>query len=355
MAETLPLITIRMDGNTQARETLDMVVISEYAEAMKRGDAFPPVDLYFDGTNYWLADGFHRVKAATQVGQDAIAAVVHQGGQREALLHAVGANDTHGLRRSNADKRKAVLTLLTDKEWQEWSDNEVARRTRTSNHFVTKIRQEHLGTFQDSAAPRKVNRGGTTYTMDTGRIGATRTSAPKKAAPAAPTSKSAVVEPQRVQLTAVRSTSPPPGERTTPPVPSPAVPLVVVPRPAVEREEPVAMPPVPALVRAWEQASEEERQVFVMQYRTVLQELLAVMKEEEPAVLPPDVHPDTQPGLILIVLRTATAPLSQEELAQVPGINRRVLGRDLTRLCKTGRIEKAADGRYALVRATHEV
>ena len=40
--------------------------------------------------------------------------------------------------------------------------------------------------------------------------------------------------------------------------------------------------------------------------------------------------------------------LSQEELAQVPGINRRVLGRNLTRLCDAGRIAKTADGRYTL-------
>ncbi len=119
------------------------------------------------------------------------------------------------------------------------------------------------------------------------------------------------------------------------------------PEPA-QQDEPVSGPP--ALVRAWEQASEAERQEFVTQHRAVLLELLAVQEKQEEVgqTLPPDVHPDTQPGLILIVLRTATTPLSQEELAQVPGVNRRVLGRDLTRLCMRGRIEKTADGRYVL-------
>ena len=72
------------------------------------------------------------------------------------------------------------------------------------------------------------------------------------------------------------------------------------------------------------------------------------LSPEDRQPLTPDVHPDTQPGLILIVLRTATAPLSQEELAQVPGVNRCVLGRNLTRLCDTGRVEKTADSRYVL-------
>jgi len=44
------------------------------------------------------------------------------GTQRDAILHSVGANATHGLRRSNQDKRKAVVTLLEDNEWCQWSD-----------------------------------------------------------------------------------------------------------------------------------------------------------------------------------------------------------------------------------------
>ena len=121
---------------------------------------------------------------------------------------------------------------------------------------------------------------------------------------------------------------------------------MVAPQPA-QQEAAVSIPPAPALVRAWEQASGAERQEFVTQHRATLLELLAV-QEERPPVLPPDVQPDTQPGLILTALYAATEPLSLEDLAQVPGITRRVLGRNLTRLCDTGRIEKTTDGRYAL-------
>lgn len=64
------------------------------------------------------------------------------GTRRDAILYAVGANATHGLPRSNADKRRAVETMLRDEEWVVWSDREIARRTQTSAPFVAKVREE---------------------------------------------------------------------------------------------------------------------------------------------------------------------------------------------------------------------
>lgn len=363
MVETLPLTSIRTDGSTQARIELSDVVIGEYAEAFERGDTFPPIDVYFDGETYWLADGFHRVKAAAQVGQDTIAAIVHQGGQREALLHAAGSNTTHGLRRSNADKRKAVMLLLQDDEWRQWSDRQIARHCSVDGKTVADVRQKLTAEIRSQPDPSGTGdasrddgertyrtRHGTVATMKTARIGTTQTTRPAKVI-TMPTGRTRETPEARAgaQPIAIPSTSAVvPQHEASAPVVSPLVgaPIVVAPQPA-QQEEPVSGSPAPVLVKAWEQASEAERQEFVREYRMVLQELLAV-KEEQPAVLPPDVQPDTQPGLILIALHAAPVPLSQEELVQVPGINRRVLGRNLTRLCDMGRIEKTTDGRYVL-------
>ena len=369
MADMLTLDVVRMDGGTQARETLDMVVISEYAEALKNGDQFPAVVVYFDGSDYWLADGFHRVRAAERAGLVAIEADVHQGGQRDALLHAVGANDTHGLRRSNADKRKAVLTLLHDEEWQKWSDSEMARRTKTSPPFVTKIRATHLQTFKDSGAgeQRKVQRGGKTYTMETGRIGTTKTAAAEKPTPAAPGKDT-----QGDGDTAQAAPAPPPTQTPGSEAAVPAAALAVAeapekhalvePRPAEPEVAPdhVAPQEVPAehentpyLAIAWEQASGEERQAFVKLYRTELFALLEIL--EPPAFdLPADMQPSSQPGIILQGLFSAGKPLAPEDLQALSSINKRVLGRNLTRLCASNRIEKDASGRYTpvTVRAT---
>ena len=63
-ATTLPLSFIRCDGGTQPREAINDAVVSEYAERIAEGDSFPPVTVYYDGSDYWLADGFHRVAAS---------------------------------------------------------------------------------------------------------------------------------------------------------------------------------------------------------------------------------------------------------------------------------------------------
>jgi hypothetical protein len=99
--------------------------------------------------------------------------VVHLGGLRDAILHSAGANSDHGVRRTNADKRRAVMLLLKDPEWSQWSDREIARRCAVATDTVSRYRKE-LGASVEIGQidqPRTVSRGGKVFTMDTGRIG----------------------------------------------------------------------------------------------------------------------------------------------------------------------------------------
>ncbi len=152
MPETIALHQIRTDGGTQPREYLNELVLEEYVEAMSQGAEFPPVTLFYDGVHYWLADGFHRFFAAKKYGVDALLAETHQGTRRDAILYAAGANATHGLRRTNADKRRAVMTLLGDEEWRAWSNREMARQCGVTHTFVGKLRKEFLEGGQEPAA-----------------------------------------------------------------------------------------------------------------------------------------------------------------------------------------------------------
>jgi uncharacterized ParB-like nuclease family protein len=93
----------------QVRARLCEETVQEYVEAMAAGAKFPPVIVFHDGTNYWLADGFHRLEAWKRNGVNSIKAEVKEGNRIDALKFAFGANNSHGLRMSSEDKRQAIL------------------------------------------------------------------------------------------------------------------------------------------------------------------------------------------------------------------------------------------------------
>lgn len=189
----IPISAIRLDGGTQSRALLQDGIINEYAAALEDGASFPPVVLFYDGSDHWLADGFHRVRAYLFAGRDAIPADVRQGTRRDAILYSVGANEAHGLRRTNDDKRRAVLTLLNDAEWAKWSDREIARRCNVSDKTVASLRPV---TADFRSERTYTTKHGTTATMNTSAIG--------KAAPAKTEPKMDVEEVENEEVTNLR-------------------------------------------------------------------------------------------------------------------------------------------------------
>lgn len=137
----LKLKDIRLDGGTQPRQYINQDVVNEYADEMLEDDNFPPMVVFNDGANYWLADGFHRYHANKKAGFVEVECDVRTGTMRDAILFSVGANAVHGLRRTNEDKRKAILTLLNDIEWSEWSDAEIGRQCCVSHVTVGRVRK----------------------------------------------------------------------------------------------------------------------------------------------------------------------------------------------------------------------
>ena len=155
---SLPLRSIRIDHGIQQRaQMLDAGIIAEYAEAMKSASKFPPVTVYYDGANYWLSDGYHRVEAADEAGLKSIAAEVREGTKRDATLHACGANRDHGLRRTRADVRRAITTLVTDAEWGSLTNRVIAATVGCSDKTVAVVRDQ-LGSCGNSA-PEDTDQG----------------------------------------------------------------------------------------------------------------------------------------------------------------------------------------------------
>lgn len=143
---------IRLDGGTQPRGEIDRETVATYVEGWSNGAEFPAVTVFFDGTDYWCADGFHRTLSAKEAGRDKIHVEIKQGTQRDAKLFSFGANDKHGKPRTNADKRRVVTEALTDEEWGKRSDRWIAEKCAVGHAFVSNMRKQ-LSTV-DSSSPR---------------------------------------------------------------------------------------------------------------------------------------------------------------------------------------------------------
>lgn len=170
--QILSLAQIRIDGGTQSRVELNNATVEEYSEAMTDGVEFPPVVVFFDGASHWLADGFHRYFGAEQAGLETITADVRKGTQLDGQLFSFGVNANHGLRRSHADKRKAVTGALQHPVSGSWSDRQIAKHCGVGNQLVGDVRRSICVNHTDaSSAARTVVRNGTEYTQDTTNIG----------------------------------------------------------------------------------------------------------------------------------------------------------------------------------------
>lgn len=155
----VPRKNLTLDKRCQLRAEIRRTTVDDYRdlleeemEAAKKEERepvwpFPPLDIFWRaGSAHLVADGWHRKMGADEAKwSEPIPCIVHDGGIREAILFAAGANASHGVRRSNEDKRRAVLTLLKDREWRKWASNEIARRCNVSAGLVEIVRQHEGG------------------------------------------------------------------------------------------------------------------------------------------------------------------------------------------------------------------
>ena len=191
--QALRLDEIVLRGGTQSREQINDETVAEYAQAIQEGAELPPIIVYCDGVANWLADGFHRWHAHKLAGRQTIVAEARIGFLRDAILHSLSANVNHGLRRTNADKRKAVMTMLTnevvdkDENRNPWSDAAISRQCVVGRTLVAQIRSSLARTtsedLQNSHSQRPIEgeataqprtyttKHGTTAVMNTANIG----------------------------------------------------------------------------------------------------------------------------------------------------------------------------------------
>lgn len=182
----LAIESIRRDGGTQPRVAKDWETIYDYADLMTAGVKLPPVTVFYDGSDYWLADGFHRVEAALSADLTEVDADVNQGTLADAQWFSFSANQSHGLRRSNDDKARAVKAALAHPKCALLSDREIAKHVGVSHEFVRSRRSSICQPLTDNKS-RTVTRNGTTYEQNVSNIGRkSEQPSPPPATPSAP-------------------------------------------------------------------------------------------------------------------------------------------------------------------------
>ena len=133
---------IRIDGDTQSRESLKEATILDYTEKVLAGEIFKPIKIIYDGKDWWLADGFHRYFAHKRAKVNTIDADISNGTKRDAWIYSLSANGKHGLPRSNEDKRRSVMRALNDIELCDKTNIEIAKICDVSDMTVGRIRKE---------------------------------------------------------------------------------------------------------------------------------------------------------------------------------------------------------------------
>ena len=137
----LKLEKIVVTAGTDVRSEISEATVTEYGEAAHKKAKLPPLvvfDTKDDGL--LLADGFHRYFGFERQGIKEWDCDIREGTRADAIKFALGCNTTHGLRRSNDDKRHSVMIAL--KEFSKLSNRMVAQLCLVDDHTVAEVREE---------------------------------------------------------------------------------------------------------------------------------------------------------------------------------------------------------------------
>ena len=138
--KSLSVDVINITGGTQSRLKIKEDYVEEIYEKMKDGVDYDAVTIFFDGKEYWLADGFHRYHATRKLGRASIKCKITNGLLRDAILYSKVANNLHGLPPTLQDKINNAIEMIGDVEWGGWSNREIGRICDVSHVTIAKLR-----------------------------------------------------------------------------------------------------------------------------------------------------------------------------------------------------------------------
>jgi len=153
-----------LDKDMQARAKICNEAVDEYAEGMADTESnkpLPPISVVVsdeDAKQGWVVDGWHRVLAALKAGLSELPAVVKFGTRTDAMAAAAAANQQHGVRRTNADKRLSVMLIrraLPDSSVASWAAQCGVTRTFVYN-LIQKERDTELAMLDIESVPKQM-------------------------------------------------------------------------------------------------------------------------------------------------------------------------------------------------------
>lgn len=176
MKQQLAIENIVIDRRFQSRvKGLDNGHVEDLMEAYERADSDIdcPRVWNLNGLGMVLTRGFHRIEALKRLGRKRVEVEVKNGDVADALVDAAGSNSGHGLKRTNADKRRCVDMVL--EAHPDWSSRRVAEEAGVSDEFVRQYREE-----VEKKAEGQVPTVGTCENKVTGRDGKKQSRRKKK-------------------------------------------------------------------------------------------------------------------------------------------------------------------------------
>jgi hypothetical protein len=161
--ELFPIQSLAFDPELQIRVEINEETIASYAEQMgsvEEMKKFPPVEVYYDGTKYWLADGHHRRAAAEMAGHDKVWAIIKSGTHADAIWAAILGNGKQGFGLTRADRNRATILAIT--YWPDKSNPVIADAVGCSRDTVRRLR-ESVSVSANASTETRTGKDGKQY------------------------------------------------------------------------------------------------------------------------------------------------------------------------------------------------
>lgn len=144
----VPLADIALDPTYQLRAKTKLSVVREYTQLVAAGPVLPSVQLVRipaggnGSSRLVLTDGWHRYYAHQHAGLTHIRAqIVDHWGEAEAFALALRANSSHGLARTEADKRQLVTAMLARPEYATMTSRKLVAICGVSHNTICRYRR----------------------------------------------------------------------------------------------------------------------------------------------------------------------------------------------------------------------